>query len=299
MMRPGARHIATFIALAVLFAASRSVLFSASLAPAVSKKEVVRTWDLPTELLLALAGEFKGLTADLVVLEAGALIGGPTEPEDQDWEGIMRLFRHAMALDPYFLHTCNIMQGVLPWEAGKVHETLDLLSISKDHRSWDWQPGYWMGFDNYYFLGRNAEGGRLLLEAANKPNAPPFLAIIGARLMQKGGETEAAIALLKTMLAQQDEEDPVYEEVRTRLLTLNGVKIIEKAVARFKIQFGKKPNELAELVETGILKALPENPSGLPYCLDQNGRVLFDSAECLTGDADQASGAKGETATSA
>ncbi|MGB9500452.1 MAG: hypothetical protein ACKVE4_12090 [Dissulfuribacterales bacterium] len=279
MIKPRPWIIWTFALFTVLYTLCRSELFSASLPAGPSTKQIVRTWNLPTEFVLALSGEFKGLTADLVILEAGAYIGKDDKRKDQDWEGITRLFRLAMALDPYFLHTCTLIQGFLPWEAGMVEDALDLLSISKASRLWDWRPAYFMGFDNYYFLGRNAEAGRLLLEAASIPEAPTFLALIGARLSYKGGQTQAAIALLKTMLAQQDETDPAYEDVRARLAALNGVRILEVAIGQFKKQFGRRPGQLTELVETGILGKLPENPYGLPYCLGKDGTVLFDSAE--------------------
>ncbi len=248
-------------------------------------------WNLPPAALLALAGEFKGLMADYLTLEAGAQLGTQLlrKPEggfqvvkkQYDWPSIHRIFVASQALDPSFAQTFIVAQGWLPWEpANMVAETQAILKIAARHRPWDWQPTHFMGFNTYYFLQQPGEAGKLFLEAAQRPNAPDFLPILGARLAQKGGETATAIVIMKSMLADKDSEEPGYADMLDRLHALEGVLVIEKAIQQYEKVVGNKPATLAELIRSDILSALPPNPYNVEYCMDAEGVIYFDKPDC-------------------
>lgn len=248
-------------------------------------------WGLPPLVLKALAGEFKGLAADLMVLEAGAQLGAELVRNPQggyrtvskhfDWDGIVRLFVSSQALDPAFQQTFMLAQGWLPWEPpGLLNETLEILKTAARNRPWDWQPSHFTGFNTYYFLNQPGEAGKIFLEAAKTPNAPPFLAILGARLAQKGGETEAAIAVMKSMLGEKKTDEPGYAEMIDRLHALEGVFVLERAAEQYEERLGKKPMSLADLTQAGILAELPKNPYKLAYCMDMSGAIYFDNPNC-------------------
>ncbi len=232
---------------------------------------------LPVDFLKIIAGEFKGLMADYLVLEAGSFIGSNQKPTEQDWKNIHRTLKYALALDPYFMQAYIYAQGNLPWDACMYQETIDLLAISKEHRTWDWYPGYYMGFDYYYFLADYAKASQQFLEAAQIKNAPLLLSILGARLAMKGKRTETAIALLKTMLGDKELDENSAREIRMRLEALQGVSAIEKAIEEYKRRYGQRPARLEELVTKGIVEKLPDNPYGGPYIYDDiTGEVAFD-----------------------
>jgi hypothetical protein len=248
-------------------------------------------WNLPPIALLALAGEFKGLMANYLTLEVGAQLGTELarKPEggfrlvkkQYDWPSIHRLFIASQALDPSFAQTYIVAQGWLPWEpAGMVAETQEILKTAVRNRPWDWQPAHSMGFNTYYFLNQPGEAGKIFLEAAKTPNAPPFLSILGARLAQKGGETEAAIIIMKSMLADKNPEEPGYPDMLDRLHALEGVRVIEQASNSYEKTLGRKPSSLSELTASGILAALPPNPYNLDYCMDMDGVIYFDKPNC-------------------
>jgi hypothetical protein len=257
-----------------------------------SHRQQSSSWNLPPLVLKILAGEFKGLVADLIVLEAGARLG--TElvrnpqggfrvvPKQYDWPAIHQLFVGSMALDPAFAQTSIMAQGWLPWEpANMVAETQEILKIAALNRPWDWRPTHDRGFNEYYFRNNPGEAGKLFLEAAKTPNVPSFLAILGGRLAQKGGETQSAIVIMKSMLAAKDKEEPGYGDMQDRLHALEGVLEIEKAAAGYEKNMGRKPASLAELTASGMLTALPSNPYKLEYCMDAAGSIYFDKPDCL------------------
>ncbi len=248
-------------------------------------------WMLPDTALKALAGEFKGLMADYLTMEAGAQLGarvvrdgkgGFKMAETQhNWASVLRLFQAAQALDPSFAQTFFLAQGWLPWPpASLVEETQDFLQRSAKYRPWDWQPLRTMGFNAFYFKQDKAAAARAYLEAAKTPRAPAFLGILGSRLGQEAGETETAILMMQSMLMGKSEDEPGYEELAQRLHALQGILAIEKARDEFRKTHNRLPQGMDELLHSKILSGLPHNPYNVPYCMDGQGQVFFDKPDC-------------------
>ncbi len=284
-------HLFVALALISFYAASYNALLQhRNNTGADAARSSSGIWNLPPMALLALAGEFKGLMADYLTMEAGAQLGTElvrkpeggvrTVKKQYDWPSIHRIFVASQTLDPSFAQTYIVAQGWLPWDANMVAETQDILRTAAANRPWDWHPLHAMGFNAYYFLNQPSEAGKLFLEAAKTPNAPSFLPILGARLAQKGGETETAIVVMKSMLASKDENEPGYADMVDRLHALEGVRVIEQAAIRYEKALGRKPSSLAELTASGQLATLPPNPYQLDYCMDTAGTIYFDKPDC-------------------
>ena len=284
-------HLFVALALVCFYAASYNALLQQRSNAGQAARSSSGIWNLPPVALLAVAGEFKGLMADYLTMEAGAQMGTELvrKPEggfrvvkkQYDWPSIHRLFVASQTLDPSFAQTYIVAQGWLPWEpANMVIETQKIVKIAAKNRPWDWQPYHSMGFNAYYFQNRQGEAGKLFLEAAKVPNAPSFLPILGARLAQKGGETETAIVIMKSMLADKNPEEPGYTDMVDRLHALEGVRVIEQAASSYEKTRGRKPSSLAELTASGVLAALPPNPYNLDYCMDTAGIIYFDKPDC-------------------
>lgn len=248
-------------------------------------------WMLPDTALQALAGEFKGLAADYLTMEAGAQLGTRVVRDgrggfkalelEHNWSSILRLFQAAQALDPSFAQTFLLAQGWLPWPpANMVQETQDFLRISAKYRPWDWQPLRTIGFNDFYFKQDKAAAARAYLEAAQIPMAPSFLGIIGSRLGQEAGETETAILMMQSMLAGKAENEPGYTELVERLQALRGTLVIEQARDAFSKEHGHLPRGMEELIQSGHLPEVPVNPYKIAYCLDAAGRVYYDQPQC-------------------
>ena len=291
MSRRLTANLLTGLILVCFYAASYNALLQQRNNAGQATRSSSGIWNLPPMALLAVAGEFKGLVADYLTMEAGAQLGTELvrKPEggfrvvkkQYDWPGIHRLFVASQTLDPSFAQTYIVAQGWLPWEpANMVMETQEIVKIAAKNRPWDWQPYHSMGFNAYYFQNRPGEAGKLFLEAAKTPNAPSFLPILGARLAQKGGETETAIVIMKSMLADKNPEEPGYTDMVDRLHALEGVLVIERAANSYEKARGRKASSLAELTASGILAALPPNPYNLAYCMDTAGGIYFDKPDC-------------------
>ena len=228
---------------------------------------------LPPKVIRALAGEFKGIVADYLLLEAATAIGAATRQTPEDWEAISRLFKQSIALDPHFRNTYYLIQATLPWETQQYDLTIELLNTSKKHRPWDWVPGFFIGFDYFYFLKDNTIASRYLMQASKVTDAPMLLATFGARLAQKAGKTQTAIVFLKATLKKTDDKN-IKKSIKKRIKAYNGILILEKGIEQFKKKFCRFPKNLEELVTKRILIELPENPYKKSYTY-KNDQIEF------------------------
>lgn len=231
---------------------------------------------LPPTALHLLAGEFKGVFADYLILEAGSYLGSKRQLGAGDIQAVLLILRQALELDPRFQQSYLLTQGHIPW-LGHAAEANTMLDMARRHRSWDWRPGYYMGFNNYFFLRDTLQASSQLLQtAADHPDAPSLLSVLGARLAVRGHDTTAAIAILESMLANQPERD---RELTLRLTALRDVQAMEQASRAFQQKNGRFPEELTELVQQGFLDKIPENPyDGECYAIEPvTGQISFDA----------------------
>lgn len=230
---------------------------------------------LPPLMLKILAGEFKGVVADYALLEAASIVGKNEKITDEEWNAIAHLFKQTMALDPYFMQSYSLIQGTLPWQTDKYDLAVSLLNQSKDHRFWDWVPGYFIGFDYFYFIKDNATASKYLMEASQVEGAPAPLATFAARLAQRAGRSEMAVIFLKAFYEKETDEEK-KEMIKERIIAHTGVYTLEKGISHYKQKFGKYPADLDELIETGLVEKIPENPYGYPFGYDpETGVVTF------------------------
>ncbi len=231
---------------------------------------------MPIGIIKVLAGEFKGMAANYFLLEAASFIGSrqSSDATPDDWNAVTRLLEQSSNLDPYFKHTYRLTQSILPWQKQiYLDETLTILERSMLHRPWDWEPGFFMGFDYYYFLKDNLTASKKMIEASKIDGAPVLLATLASRLASQAGQTRTAIDFLIALYEKTDDEQ-TKKELEQRIMVLQGVAVLESAIDRFQAQFGRMPQTLDELVNKSILSALPSHPYDKPYTL-KNGKIDF------------------------
>jgi hypothetical protein len=231
----------------------------------------------PTFLKI-ITGEFKGLMADYLNLKVAVFKGGANRVTDEDWLAMATLFKQSIVLDPLFFHTAYYTQGLLAWRKRFHRKAIDILTIHADHRYWDWEPKFYLGFDYFYFLKDDASGARYMRESAKLEGAPPLVPRLAARLMQRSGHTLTAIAFLKSML-EKAKDKKIKENLAKRLKAHLGVYRLEQARDAYQKKVGHLPPSLEELVEKGFIDQIPENTMAETFYYDpQTGEIGFDKA---------------------
>jgi len=257
----------------------------------IDKTGDIGVWSLPPVVLEIMSGEFRGIIADLLVIEAGARVGSMVErtkdggnivvPRNYNCKTIHNILSVSQFLEPSFQQTFILAQGCLAWNCGMVPQANAILQKAQKNRRWDAMPTQLLAFNTYFFLHDNAKAGEILLEASAEIDDPPyFFAILGARLAKKGGETETAIQLLSNVLSSKKSDAPGYTDIVERVMALKAVLSLEYAVKLYEIKFGILPESVVQLQNAGVIQVLPKNPYKLRFCINQKGAVFFDRPNC-------------------
>ncbi|MBV5330552.1 MAG: hypothetical protein JZU65_23470 [Chlorobium sp.] len=236
--------------------------------------------EIPTAIIKALSFEFKGVVADFLMLQAmtfmGERIGQDRNPTPDEWQHLYRLLDKITDIDQRFWDPYLFAETMLVWQAGMVEEGNQLLLKAAEHRPQDYQPYYFIGFNNFYFLKNAEKAAPYLRKAAQIPGAPFYLQGLAARFSLYGNETVTAILFLDDMLRQTN--DPVVRPyLEKRLLALKIIHELEQKVQAFKKSTGKLPHSFTEIIDTGLLHEIPPDPYGGTFFLFENGRVYTTS----------------------
>jgi len=247
-------------------------------------------WNLPPLLLMTAAGEFKGIMASMITLEAGARTGTRVERSGDGFESkepeincqsVYKMLAASQTLDPSFQQTFIIANSFLPWDCQMVNENIKFLETAKKARPNDWMPISLLAFNHYYFLDDYATAGAIYLQAAQDMENPlPYFSILGARLIKKGGQSENGAMMLKSVLAGMQPDEPGFGDIQKRLQALQATLVLEKAVFRYREKIGFWPEKPEQLLTSGILKKLPENSYDFSFCINSEGAVFFDRPDC-------------------
>lgn len=242
--------------------------------------EVGKLGEIPPAVVRALSFEFKGVVADFLMLQAmtfvGERIGENREPTSEEWRHLHRLLIKITEIDRRFWDPYLFAETMLVWQAGMIEEGNRLLLKAAEHRPWDYQPYYFVGFNHFYFQKDAAKAAPYLRLAARIPGAPDYLQGLAARFSLYGNETAAALIFLEEML-RQAANPTVSRYLEKRLLALKIIYDLERKVEEFKSANGRLPQSFQEMIVTGQLAEIPADPYGGEFILLPNGRIYTTS----------------------
>lgn len=235
---------------------------------------------LPGPILRVTSLEFDGLAADLMFLRSTTFYGERVYKRirllPEEWDRMTKVLQAATDLDPRFLDPYHFAEMVLTWDAGRVTDANRLLEKALQYRPSDWVIPFYLGFNHFYFLHDSAKGAEYLMAASRLPESHGFLGLLAARLSTQAGRTEAAIMFLDE-LGGSTSDPRLKQQISQRAEALKAIAVIERGVALYQQRHGKAPERVEQLVEARVLKALPPDPYGGRFFLDEQGRVQTTS----------------------
>lgn len=233
------------------------------------------------EILRMTSGEFSTLLADYAVVRTLFYFGTifdlnqrnvTTRPEyAQMYHNLVQ----ALKLDPYNQDIYYFAQATFTWDVGRIRETNKILEYGLNYRVWDWQLPFWLGFNHAYFLKQYDQAAVYFKKAAELSGNDLFTRL-AARFYYEAGQEQLGIAFLDTMI-QGARDERIRKLYQNRKDALVAVRSLREAVSRYQARFGHRPANLRSLVEAGLLEALPVDPYGGTFYLDEAGQVRSTS----------------------
>lgn len=229
------------------------------------------------------------LVADWMVLKVLFYFGSLIEKTEgknpvafkPDYPGMFRMLQTGLRLEPYNADAYYFAQAAFTWEAGRYAEVNNMLDYGMKYRTWDSQLPFFAGFNAAYFMKDYKKAAEYMKKAAEIANEQQF-ATLAARYFYEAGETEFGILFIDIMKssAKDANEKRLYEFRRKALLA---VKSVEDATKLYQRELGRPPATIADLLSTGFLASVPQDPYGGKFYLDQEGKVRSTSKLSFAG----------------
>lgn len=234
---------------------------------------------LPWFVQVLMSGGDRYLAADIGTIRA--LVVSTTKMDAGNYRVLARVQEDASWLNPGHADNYYIATAILPW-VGEVDATQRILRNAIKGRPFDSLPPFYYAFNIYFFDKNPTKAAGWLREAAKREEIERnrfALEDMAARWYEKGNEPSVAISLVKAMA--EDARDPAFKRfLLQRVDRLRMLESLDQAADRFEHDKGRKLERLDELVSAGYLAALPTDPFGFGFKLDENGRpVLLSRAE--------------------
>ncbi len=235
---------------------------------------------LPKEAVKIISLEFSGPLSNYLMLKTMAFHGerllARQKLSVEEWQNTYLALDQITHLDPRFLDPYVLAQSSLPWDAGMVKETNELLHKAAKARPDDYRPYFFLWFNHRYFLKDPVTAARYMKKSARASNAPVYFVTMVGRNSVELGETESGILYLEEIL--KETKDPKRAAwIRKRLKALIAIQFLEKYVEKFKDKYGRLPSNLEELVGRNLLKRIPPDPYGGEFFLTPRGRIYTTS----------------------
>ncbi len=215
------------------------------------------------------------LGADLIWLRAIQVLGDKVVSE-QDYQWLYHALDIVTTLDPQYLYVYDVGGTVLAELAGRYDLSNQILEKGLTPNPQSWRLPFLLGFNHFFHLDQPRQAANYMARAAgargmlHEGPPPPYIPRLASRLYAQGKSPEVAIEFLEAMLVQTT--DPVLRNHLQRRIRRVGLErdlqIIERAVQQYEEAMQRKPVTLNDLVSSGVLKMIPEEPYGGSYVFD-------------------------------
>ncbi|HEX5550713.1 MAG TPA: hypothetical protein VFX36_07770 [Nitrospira sp.] len=242
-------------------------------------KKLERLLYLPEAEYLKIASlGYREMIADLLWIQSIQVMGEKKVSESSGrW--LYRALDIITTLDTKFVRAYEAGGLALTTLVVLPEQSNQLMMKGMQHNPTEWKLPFLIGINYYYELYDDAKAAEYISQASRLPGAPSSLSTLAANLYVSGHSPQQAVDLLAALYEKAtDESAKKLLEIRLKIvLTERDLYILEQAIDRYRRQHGQYPPKLESLVGTGLLPALPVEPSGGLYLYDAKTGAVSSS----------------------
>ena len=209
------------------------------------------------------------LGVDMLWLRLIQVIGNKRNSADE-YEWMYHALDVLTTLDPQYAYTYYAGGIILGDLANRPDLSIRLLEKGVKANPEVWNIPFLLGYNYYFLLNDPAKGAEYIMQAASRPDGPSYLPGLATRMAAEAGSPDTAAAFLEARLREtQDEETrKVLANRMKEVIIERDLRILENAVEAYQMQHRTLPVRLTDLVVTGIIPILPQEPFEGEYRLD-------------------------------
>lgn len=223
-----------------------------------------------------MALSYDALLADLYWIRAVQHYGGTklsTDPNKQ-YDLLYPLLDITTSLDPRFnvayYFGSTFLAEAPPNGPGRPDLAIALLEKGLRAQPDKWEFAQWIGFVHYWWRYDYAQAAHWFQRANHMPGAPFWLAQLAATTLAEGGNRQSS-RLLWQEVARSGVNEGFRNEAVRRLQQLDAMDQMDQLtgiVDAFRQRYGFVPGSWNDLGRAGYVRAIPVDPSGVPYLLE-------------------------------
>jgi hypothetical protein len=229
---------------------------------------------LPLFVQVFMAMGDRHLAANLASIRALVVATDKMQPDE--FKILAKVQEDVSWLNPGHEDNYYIAFAVLA-QYGELDAAQRILARASRMRFFDYQPTFFYGFNQWYYKRDPVGAAAWMREAAEKlpdPDQRLTMQNMAARWMDTAQDTELAIRVVEALAKEARRKDfRVYLE--TRVVRLRQLHQLRTAAVTYRERFGRPLSNLQELVDSGILPALPQDPFGFGFGFDPQGEIVL------------------------
>jgi tetratricopeptide (TPR) repeat protein len=235
-----------------------------------SKPKLQQFTYLPSGEFLRMASlGYRELAADLLWLQVIQVMGEKkVTAEAGRW--LYEALDRITTVDPKFVRAYEAGSHALCILVVMPEESNRLLEKGIHNNPQEWILPFLLGINYFFELKDDVRAAEAMAKAAQLPGAPERLMSLAAKLFVTGKSPQHAVDLLAKAY-EEASDDNVRKMLEARLkesIVERDISILEEAVRQYQRAHARRPAQLGDLAEAGLLRRLPEEPFGGKYVYD-------------------------------
>ena len=222
---------------------------------------------------------YQHVGADFLWLQLLQVLGKKKTTADE-YEWIYHALDVITTLDPQYDYAYYVGGVVLTNLANRTDLSNRLLEKGFAANPAIWNLPFLLGYNYYFILGDAARGAEYMAAAAKLPGGPSYLPGLASRMYAEASSPEVALQLLKALWHQTQDREmrDVLENRAKEIIIQRDIQALESAREAYRGKHGRLPTSLNDLVMSGEVRRIPDEPFGGSYNFDvQTGEVSSSS----------------------
>lgn len=223
---------------------------------------------------------YSGLLADIYWMRVVQYFGAKHSHDAMEYKALAPLLDITTTLDPNltvaYIFGSTFLQQPPPSGAGDVNAAIALIRKGIQNNPDDWHLYLTLGFTQYLAQHDYIGAAKTFEEGSKVPHAHPAMKVLAAKMLTDAGSLSTARYMWQNIYEESsDKTSKQNAELHLACILVDEeVPQLDRIVAEFRRRSGRNPTSWRELTAAGALSSVPIDPTGRPYVLTSDGRVV-------------------------
>jgi len=230
---------------------------------------------------------YSGLLADIYWMRVVQYFGSKHQRDSIEYKALAPLLDITTTLDPNLVIAyewgSTFLQQPPPSGAGDDEAAIELVKKGIRNNPTDWHLYFTLGFIQY--LGRHdyLAAAKAFEDGSKVPNAHPWLKVMAAKMLTDAGSLDTARYMWQNIYNESADKN-LKQNAELHLASLvadEEIPQLESLVSEFHRRSGRNPSSWREMINAGMIRSVPRDPTGEPYVLRADGKVSISDPKKL------------------